>query len=71
MVGFAGSGGYVVGSLTAGLIMRYFGGLLGYGWRWLFWVQGAPGLLVGVFIFARLPNHPHSAECSLHSPLLI
>ena len=63
IVGTAGGGGYALGSLSAGLIMQRLDGALGLeGWRWLFVVQGVPGLLVGALVLAFLPDEPHQAE---------
>lgn len=60
IVGTAGGGGYAVGALTAGSIMERLDGVGGMeGWRWLFVVQGAPGMLVGVLFLRFL-----SDECA-------
>ena len=56
----------LVGSLTAGWILSSpsLDGLLGlHPWRWLFLLQGAPALLVGLLILCLQPDSPASTRC--------
>ena len=58
----AGPVGYAVSSVSSDSIVALCDGLGGWaGWRWLFWTQAAPGILVGVLLIASLPDAPHLA----------
>jgi MFS family permease len=52
-----------VGSPISGAIMQYLDGYNGWrGWQWLFLLEGIPSVIVGVLVFALLPNGPKSAN---------
>jgi D-galactonate transporter len=53
----------VFGSPLSGAIMQYVDGLSGMrGWQWLFLLEGIPSVIIGVLVFALLPNGPKSAS---------
>jgi len=53
----------VIGSPISGAIMQYADGLNGWrGWQWLFLLEGVPSILVGLMVFAFLPNGPKTAK---------
>jgi MFS family permease len=45
---------------SALLVMHGFAGIAG--WRWVFIVQGLPAILLGIYIFAVLPDGPAKAK---------
>ena len=60
-----GIGGISLGNLTAGLILSTaaLNGLCGLPvWRWLFFIQGPPAILVGLLFFCVLPESPAQAR---------
>ncbi|MGH8629929.1 MAG: MFS transporter, partial [Burkholderiales bacterium] len=53
----------VVGSPLSGGIMQYMDGANGWrGWQWLFLLEGIPSVIIGVLVFALLPNGPKTAR---------
>lgn len=51
----------LIGSPVSGLILEMHA-LLGLsGWQWLFLIEGAPAVLLGVILFFRLPDTPGEA----------
>jgi D-galactonate transporter len=53
----------VVGSPISGAIMQYMDGYNGWrGWQWLFLLEGIPSVIIGVLVFALLPNGPRNAR---------
>ena len=59
--GLGGSVGAAVGSFTSGFILDYVGGGAWAGWRFLFFIQGAPSVLLGLAALLLLPDGPSSA----------
>ena len=52
----------VVGGPVAGLLLG-MNGLLGLsGWQWLFLLEGAPAIVLGVVVWAYLPDRPAQAR---------
>jgi D-galactonate transporter len=52
-----------VGSPISGAIMQYMDGANGWrGWQWLFLLEGIPSVIVGLLVFALLPNGPKSTH---------
>lgn len=50
-------------SPVSGAIMTHMHGLKGLaGWQWLFLVEGLPTVLMGVYIYFKLPNGPAEAR---------
>ena len=51
----------IFGNPLGGLLMELdgTGGL--YGWQWMFLIEGLPTILMGVFLWFRLPDRPRSA----------
>lgn len=52
----------VLGSLTGGVILDHVQWFGLSGWRWVFILQGAPALLLGVLTLMYLPNVPSQAR---------
>lgn len=54
----------VLGSPLSTLLMQYGDGVLGFdaGWRFMFFVEGLPSVLLGVAVFFVLPNRPRDAR---------
>jgi ACS family tartrate transporter-like MFS transporter len=53
----------VVGAPISGLILRYTDGLLGWeAWRWLFFLEGLPSILLGIVFFVRMVDRPADAK---------
>ena len=51
-----GVGGSIIGGPSAGLILTYVSSAAGYaGWRWVFFAQAAPGLLLVPLLLCALP----------------
>lgn len=52
----------VLGAPLSGYIMDAFEGLNGWaGWRWLFVLESAPSLVMGIVVIALLPDRPGTA----------
>jgi MFS family permease len=52
----------VVGSLLAYVILENMNGTWGFaGWRWVFFLEGIPTVLVGIFTWFYLPSSPGTA----------
>src|SRR3712207_4628827 len=52
----------IIGGPMAGGLLE-LDGILGFeGWQWLFFVQGAPAILVGAYALRRLPDKPSDAH---------
>ncbi|MHA6622989.1 MFS transporter [Pseudonocardia sp. DLS-67] len=54
----------VVGAPISTLLIQYGGGALGFdaGWRFMFFVEGLPSILVGFVVLLLLPDRPHKAR---------
>src|SRR5215216_4207783 len=52
---------FIVGAPTAGGLLELDGVLGLDGWQWLFLVQGAPAVLVGLYVLRKLPDKPSAA----------
>lgn len=54
----------VVGSPISTLLIQNGDGLLGFaaGWRFMFFVEGLPAILVGLLVLVLLPDRPHKAR---------
>ncbi len=53
----------VIGSPLSGAIMQFMDGTGGMrGWEWLFLMEAAPSIAIGVLFFALLPDNPQSAK---------
>ncbi len=53
----------VLGGLVSGWIMRDMAGVLGmHGWQWMFAIEGAPAVLLGVIAATRLVDGPRQAR---------
>ncbi|MFP5222175.1 MAG: MFS transporter [Acidobacteriota bacterium] len=52
----------LVGSPVSGWIMQMHGMLGHAGWQWLFLLEGLPAVLLGIFVFIRLPDGPEHAR---------
>ncbi|MBL8552455.1 MAG: MFS transporter [Hyphomonadaceae bacterium] len=53
----------VLGAPISGAIMQYFDGVGAWrGWQWLFLLEALPSIVMGVVIFAVLPDGPRSAR---------
>ncbi len=58
--------GVIAGPFSS-FVMTHTAGLAGLkGWQWLFLIEGAPAVLLGIFVFFRMPNRP--SEASFLSP---
>lgn len=52
----------IIGSPVSGLILE-LDGLAGlHGWQWLFLIEGAPAILLGMAVFVLLPDNPMKAK---------
>lgn len=52
----------VVGAPLSGLILSGMDGVAGFsGWRWLFFIEAAPAILLGVVCYFYLPDRPKDA----------
>jgi MFS family permease len=52
----------IIGSPLSGMILG-LNGLAGLaGWQWLFLIEGIPAVLLGIIVFAFLPNGPRQAR---------
>jgi ACS family tartrate transporter-like MFS transporter len=51
----------LVGSPVSGWIMQLHGALGHTGWQWLFLLEGAPAVLLGIAVLFLLPNGPDEA----------
>ena len=52
----------VLGGLVSGWIMRDMGGVMGmYGWQWMFAIEGAPAVLLGLVAIFWLADSPAQA----------
>lgn len=52
----------IVGSATAGVILDQVDWLGVSSWRWVFILQGLPSILLGIWIWLTLADHPRRAE---------
>ncbi|MEC5404159.1 MFS transporter [Paraburkholderia sp. MPAMCS5] len=53
----------VLGGLVSGWIMRDMGGVLGlFGWQWMFVIEGAPAVLLGLLAAFYLVDGPQQAQ---------
>jgi MFS family permease len=53
----------VVGSPLSGAIMQFMDGANSWrGWQWLFLLEGIPSIIVGLLVFALLPDGPKQAR---------
>jgi ACS family tartrate transporter-like MFS transporter len=53
----------VVGAPISGFVLTYADGLFGLqGWQWLFVIEGAPAILLGLMVFAFLTDRPEDAH---------
>src|SRR5262245_30099857 len=53
----------VVGGPLCGAIMQFMDGAAGWrGWQWLFLLEGAPAVAIGVIVLFELPDGPRSAR---------
>jgi len=53
----------VLGGLVSGWIMRDMGGVLGlFGWQWMFIIEGAPALILGLIAAVYLVDGPQHAQ---------
>ncbi|WP_158852112.1 MFS transporter [Saccharothrix deserti] len=54
----------VIGSPISTLLIQHGDGVLGFdaGWRFMFFVEGLPSILLGVAVFFFLPNRPRDAK---------
>lgn len=53
----------VVGGPLSGFIMSSLDGVHGWpGWRWLFAIEGVPGIVLGVLVLKLLPDAPSTAS---------
>lgn len=63
-----GVGGSIIGGPSAGLILTYVTSAAGYaGWRWVFFAQALPGLLLVPLLLCALPSHASSPLSSFLS----
>jgi len=54
--------GSAIGAPISGLILTYTDGLAGIsGWRWLYFIEAAPSIILGVVCFFTLPDRPSDA----------
>jgi MFS family permease len=61
LVGLPMSG--ILGGAISGGVMSMLDGVLGLrGWRWLFFVDGAPAILLGLFAMVLLTDRPENAK---------
>lgn len=52
-----------LGSPVSGAILQFMDGAEGLrGWQWLFVIEAVPSLIVGLLVFAKLPDGPHEAR---------
>jgi len=52
----------VLGAPTSGFILEMEGILRLHGWQWLFLLEGAPSVLLGLLVLVLLPNGPKDAK---------
>lgn len=53
----------VVGAPISGFVLTYADGVFGLkGWQWLFVLEGAPAILLGLVVFAFLTDRPEQAH---------
>jgi ACS family tartrate transporter-like MFS transporter len=53
----------IIGGPVSGLILQYMEGVYGlHGWQWLFICEGAPTILLGIFVLFWLTNKPEDAN---------
>ncbi len=54
----------VVGAPISTLLIQYGDGAMGFeaGWRFMFFVEGLPSILVGFLVLLLLPDRPHKAR---------
>jgi MFS transporter, ACS family, tartrate transporter len=53
----------VIGAPLSSLILTTLDGAFGFkGWQWLFLIEGAPALIMGVVVWLALPSRPEDAK---------
>jgi len=53
----------VIGAPFCGAIMQFMDGAAGWrGWQWLFFLEGAPSVVIGAVVLFALPDGPQSAR---------
>ncbi|REE75911.1 ACS family tartrate transporter-like MFS transporter [Rhodococcus wratislaviensis] len=52
----------IIGSFTGGLILDHISWFDMSGWRWVFILQGAPTIVLGLIVLVYLPNRPREAK---------
>ncbi|MFC9359101.1 MFS transporter [Rhodococcus sp. NPDC057014] len=57
---------YIVGAVTAGFILEYVDWFGLSSWRWIFILQGAPAIVMGVVTYFYLPDGPKNARWLTH-----
>ena len=55
-------GASVVGLPIGGMLLNLHGALGLVGWRWLFFLEGIPAVILGIYILFRLVDHPGKAK---------
>jgi ACS family tartrate transporter-like MFS transporter len=59
----AGSFAAILGGPVSSALITYFNGVGGlHGWQWMFVVEGAPTILLGLFTLVYLPSTPREAK---------
>jgi len=52
-----------LGAAISGLILQHANGALGFaGWRWMFFIEGLPAIVLGVITFTYISSRPHEAH---------
>lgn len=52
----------VIGAPISGFLMGLDGAFGLHGWQWLFLLEGAPSVIIGLAVFFMLPNRPSDAK---------
>ncbi|WP_199434214.1 MFS transporter [Qaidamihabitans albus] len=58
----ASTSAFALGNVAGGLLMQMDGVAQLHGWQWLFLVEGAVTVVVGLLVWLKLPDGPHSAR---------